>query len=93
MNWRGVIAAAVVIGVISIVVLLPVKPEQMAPPIIDDVEVEDKSTISTSSKSQDSPELTDSAEAENQTDSNFVTDEQGIRHFSFNVGDKPAVNP
>ncbi len=91
MNVKGVSVIAGIIAVIVIVVLMPMKPGDVAPPITDSSNVVDDASMEKDSQVTDSPDITDTAVTENDEGLDYYIDENGTKHFIIDVKDIPSI--
>ena len=91
MNVKGISVIAGIIAVIVIVVLMPMKPGDVAPPITDSSNVVDDASMEKDSQVTDSPDITDTAVTENDEGLDYYIDENGTKHFIIDVKDIPSM--
>ena len=91
LNVKGISVIAGIIAVIVIVVLMPMKPGDVAPPITDSSNVVDDASMEKDSQVTDSPDITDTAVTENDEGLDYYIDENGTKHFIIDVKDIPSM--
>ena len=85
-------AIAVVVGiiiVITLVVLLPLKPGGVPPIIQDQPELEDKAQVNVETSVTDELDLADPEVSSNEEEVNYYIDEEGIKHYIISAVDTP----
>jgi len=90
LNPKGIAVVAGIIAVILLVVLLPIKSDDVPPPIIDTVDVVDDAAIEKESRITDTPDVSDTAVTENDEELDYYIDENGTKHYILDVRDAPT---
>lgn len=88
-------AIAVVTGiiiVITLVMVMPVKPGGMPPIIQDQPELEDKVQWDVENRITDKPNLTDSADFSNNEEYEYYMDEEGNKNYIISAVDMPNID-
>ena len=80
MNVKGILVIAGIAAVILIVVLFPIKPGDIPPGIVDDVQLVDDASLEKETSVEDIPTVTDDAEIKKENGVEFYIDENGIKH-------------
>ena len=105
MNIKGISVVVGVAAVILLVVLLPIKPGDVPPAIVDRPELGEGAAIglgeedrpelgegaAIESSIEDAPTITESVILTSETGSDFYVDENGTKHYVINASD--AVSP
>jgi len=91
LNVKGISVIAGIIAVIAIVTLMPIKPEDVPPPITDSSNLVDDASMEKDSQVTDSPDITDTAVTENDEGLDYYIDEKGTKHFTIDVKDIPSL--
>ena len=87
-------AIAVIVSiviVISVVVLLPLKPGEVPPIIQDQLRVEERAQVNVGTTLKDEPNLADSAVSSNQAEWDFYIDEEGNKNYVISAVDTPDI--
>jgi len=90
LNRKGIAVVAGIIAVILLVVLLPIKSDDVPPPIIDTADVVDDAAIEKESRVTDTPDISDTAVTENDEELDYYIDENGTKHYILDVRDAPT---
>jgi len=90
LNPKGIAVVAGIIAVILLVVLLPIKSDDVPPPIIDTADVVDDAAIEKESRITDTPDISDTAVTENDEELDYYIDENGTKHYILDVRDVPT---
>jgi len=90
LNPKGIAVVAGIIAVILLVVLLPIKSDDVPPPIIDTADVADDAAIEKESRITDTPDISDTAVTENDEELDYYIDENGTKHYILDVRDVPT---
>ena len=91
MNVKGISVIAGIAVVILIVVLLPIKPGDIPPAIVDDVQLIDDASLEKGTSVEDTPKVTDAADIKQENEVDFYIDENGTKHYIIDVKDVPAI--
>ncbi len=91
MNVKGILVIAGIAAVILIAVLLPIKPGDIPPGIVDDVGIVDNASFEKETSVEDIPTVTDDADIQQENDVEFYIDENGIKHYIIDVRDVPDL--
>ena len=91
MNVKGILVIAGIAAVILIAVLLPIKPGDIPPGIVDDVGIVDDASLEKETSVEDIPTVTDDANIQQENDVEFYIDENGTKHYIIDVRDVPDL--
>ena len=91
MNVKGIFVIVGIAVVILIVVLLPIKPGDIPPGIVDDVQLIDDASLEKETSVEDTPKVTDAADIQQENEVDFYIDENGTKHYIIDVKDVPAI--
>jgi len=91
LNVKGILVIAGIAAVILIAVLLPIKPSDIPPGIVDDVGIVDDASLEKETSVEDIPTVTDDADVQQENDVEFYIDENGIKHYIIDVRDVPDL--
>ena len=91
LNLKGISAIAGIIAVIVFVALMPIKPGDVPPPIMDSSNVVDDASMQKDSSVSDSPDITETTLTKNDVDLDYYIDEKGTKHFTIDVKDIPSL--
>ena len=91
MNVKGISVIAGIAAVILLVVLLPIKPGDIPPAIVDDIQLVEDASLEKETIAEDIPSVVDDADIQKENDVEFYIDEDGIKHYIINVRDVPDL--
>jgi len=91
LNVKGILIIAGIAAVILIAVLLPIKPGDIPPGIVDDVQLIDDASLEKETSVEDTPKVTDAADIQQENEVDFYIDENGTKHYIIDVKDVPAI--
>ena len=84
MNKKGIGVVAVIVGTIAVFGILSMNTQELAPSIVDTIEISDQTSFKSSINPVDEITIEDQGEPK----SNYYIDEEGVKHYILDVRDE-----
>jgi len=91
MRKSAIAVVAFIVIILVAVVFFPLKPGGIPPIIQDQPEIGDQVELNVGTSLVDEPNLADSTVFSNQSGYDFYIDENGTKHYTIQVVDKPDI--
>ena len=90
MKLKSILVISIITAIILVVVILPVKPNDIPPEMTDNVEIKEETTLELGVDISDSLDFREETSLD-ENNSNFYIDENGVKHYVIEAVDNPQL--
>jgi len=90
LKLKSILVISIITAIILVVVILPVKPNDIPPEMTDNVEIKEETIVELGVDVSDSLDFREETSLD-ENNSNFYIDENGVKHYVIEAVDNPQL--